>query len=130
MKPQSLLSSAIAFCLIGLSAGTAHAQERSVSIADNSNLGGTDFKLNREQRKAISGISDFAFDQFDLIVETGLDPKKLDQKLDRTQRNQQVERVNTLFSSFLKLDDSQKGSLRSLLQKARDQMNHDMQRSE
>jgi hypothetical protein len=129
MKPQFLLASAIALSFTGFSAIITPAQSVSGSAVRNTDsTDSVDFKLNRDQRRAISGISDFAFDQFDLIIDSGLDPKKLDQKLDRTRRTQQIENVQNLFSAFFQLDDSQKGSLRSVLQKARDQMNRDLQR--
>jgi hypothetical protein len=122
MKPQLLLASAIALSFTSLSPISTPAQSTSTDTPQST----VDFKLNRDQRRAISGISDFAFDQFDLILESGLDPKKLDRTLDRRVRDQQTEKVQDLFSAFFQLDESQKGSLRSLLQKARDQMNREI----
>jgi hypothetical protein len=92
-----------------------------------------DFKLNRKQRDAVSGLSDFAFEQFDTILDSGVfdngfDPKKLNNRFNRRQAAERAATVQNLLTSFFQLDDQQKGSLRDALQKARDQVKRDLDR--
>ncbi len=83
---------------------------------------GNTIRLNTQQQKALSTISEFAFDQLESIISSGLDPTKL--------KRPDAARTDTLrqqFSTFLKLDNQQKAGLRTVLQTARDQMKRQME---
>lgn len=120
-------ASAIAVGLCCLSSVSAIAQPIPVPTAESSQpsaireLGNT-IRLNTQQQKALSTISEFAFDQLESIISSGLDPTKL--------KRPDAARTDTLrqqFSTFLKLDNQQKAGLRTVLQTARDQMKRQME---
>ncbi len=120
-------ASAIAVVFCGLSSLSAIAQPIPVPAPDSSqpsaisDLGNT-IRLNTQQQKALSTISEFAFDQLESIISSGLDPTKL--------KRPDATRTDTLrqqFSTFLKLDNQQKAGLRTILQTARDQMKRQME---
>lgn len=125
LKPSVVLfgsASAIAVGFCCLSSVSAIAQPISVPTPESSkpseisDLGNT-IRLNTQQQKALSTISDFAFDQLESIISSGLDPTKL--------KRPDAARAETLrqeFSTFLRLDNQQKAGLRTILQTARDQM--------
>lgn len=78
---------------------------------------GADLKLNAQQRKAISTISEFAFEQMEVILGSGFDPNKLN----RAETQQKAANLQQVFSSF-RLDNQQKEALKAILQSARVQM--------
>jgi hypothetical protein len=132
LKSSVLLSgsaSAIAVGLCCLSSVSAIAQPVSIPVpapasttsTDINELGNT-IRLNTQQQKALSTISEFAFDQLESIISSGLDPTKL--------KRPDVARTEILrqqFSTFLRLDNQQKAGLRTILQTARDQMKRQME---
>jgi hypothetical protein len=73
-----------------------------------------DLKLNDKQQAAIGEIADFAFDQIEAIVMSGLDPKKID----REQVDRRVHNLRELVPA-LRPDEQQLGQLRTLIRSAR-----------
>ena len=130
LKASVVISSSACAIAVGfwcLSSVSAIAQPISVPTPESSksseisNLGNT-LRLNTQQQKALSTISDFAFDQLESIISSGLDPTKL--------KRPDAARAETLrqqFSTFLRLDNQQKAGLRTILQTARDQMKRQME---
>jgi hypothetical protein len=122
MSPKSALLSvsAIALSFVCLSSKVV-AQPISVPsperTAPESSTLGSNLKLNAQQRKAISTISEFAFEQMEAILATGFDPNKLN----RAETQQKAANIQQIFSSF-RLDAQQKEALRAILQSARAQM--------
>ncbi len=120
-------ASAIAIGLCCLSSFSAIAQSIPVPAPESSKpseIGRLEnpIRLNTQQQKALSTISEFAFDQLESILASGLDPSKL--------KRPDAARTETLrqqFSTFLKLDNQQKAGLRTILQTARDQMKRQME---
>ncbi|MEX0268572.1 hypothetical protein AB3R30_05485 [Leptolyngbyaceae cyanobacterium UHCC 1019] len=119
-------ASAIAVGLCCLSSVSAIAQPISVPTPESSKSSeisvGNTIRLNTQQQKALSTISEFAFDQLESIISSGLDPTKL--------KRPDAARAETLrqqFSTFLRLDNQQKAGLRTILQTARDQMKRQME---
>lgn len=129
LKPSVAISgsaSAIAVVICGLSSFSAIAQPIPVPTPESSKpfeVGvGNTIRLNTQQQKAISTISEFAFDQLESILASGLDPAKL--------KRPDAARTETLrqqFSTFWRLDNQQKAGLRTILQTARDQMKRQME---
>ncbi|NJP09996.1 MAG: hypothetical protein HC866_11375 [Leptolyngbyaceae cyanobacterium RU_5_1] len=118
LKSTLLLSGAIALGIASLPTTPVAAQ----TIAGESSKLGSDLKLNSQQQKAVEAIAGFAFDQFETMIDSGFDPKKLD----RAQTNQRADTLRQLFTSF-RLDNQQKGALRTILQTAREQMKRQLE---
>lgn len=76
-----------------------------------------DLKLNAKQREAIGQISEFAFDQLEAIITSGLDPEKVD----RTKLNQRIDNLRQILPS-IRPDEQQLGQLRTILETARQQL--------
>jgi len=119
-------ASAIAVVICGLSSFSAIAQPISVPAPDSAKPAEVSVKnpirLNTQQQKALSTISEFAFEQLESILASGLDPSKL-KRPDATR----TESLRQQFSTFLRLDNQQKAGLRTILQTARDQMKRQME---
>jgi hypothetical protein len=121
-------ASAIAVGFWCLSAVTAIAQPVSIPVpapesTKSSEMGELGrIRLNAQQQKALSTISDFAFDQLDAVIASGFDPSKL-----KRPDAARTESLRQQFASFLRLDNQQKAGLRTILKTARDQMKRQME---
>ncbi len=138
LKQSVILSgsaSAIAVGLCCLSSFNAIAQPIPVPTPESSKPSGIGTKidtgigrpanlirLNTQQQKALSSISEFAFDQLESIISSGLDPTQL-----KRPDAARTDALRQQFSTFLRLDNQQKAGLRTLLQTARDQMKRQME---
>ncbi|MBM0743304.1 hypothetical protein JOY44_17070 [Phormidium sp. CLA17] len=132
LKPSVIISgfaSAIAVGLSCLSSFSAMAQTVSIPVpapapTQSSEIGELEktIRLNTQQQKALSTISEFAFDQLESVISSGFDPGKL-KRPDAVR----TENLRQQFSTFWRLDNQQKAGLRTILQTARDQMKRQME---
>lgn len=121
LKSALLLAGMLSFGLSCVPVKPVAAEAVPVPIPDPTNAEiaspGIELQLNSKQREAIEQISDFAFDQLEAIVTSGLDPEKID----RAKLNQRVDNLRQILPS-IRPDEQQLGQLRTILDSARQQL--------
>lgn len=115
LKSVLLLPGTIALGIACVSISPAMADSITVPVPENDPpTVPIDLKLNDQQQAAIDEIADFALDQIEAIVTSGLDP----QKIDREQIDRRANKLREVLPA-LRPDEQQLGQLRTLIRNAR-----------
>jgi hypothetical protein len=121
LKLALLLSRAIA---LGLAVAPVSAVAQSEPSFTPENLNSqVNFKLNDRQKGAIQQISEFAFDQIDSILSSGLESGKVNPP----ESSPQTEQMFRDFAASMRPDKEQVAELRSILETARQQMKRQLE---
>jgi hypothetical protein len=121
LKPALLLSRAIALS-IAAAPVSAVAQSEPSLAPENPNVP-VNLKLNDRQKGAIQQISEFAFDQIETILSSGLESGKVNPP----EPSPQTEQMFREFAASMRPDKEQVAELRSILETARQQMKRQLE---